>query len=72
MDNPQPERRMHYFDAPDLAKNDPVLKAAIYQGYVPQGCLLVGQLVLFLTSTPPGDACKGCEGDRLICGGRPK
>lgn len=62
---------MHYFDSPELAKDDIYLRAAKDQGYVPQGCLLVGNLVLALVAQPPGDPCKGCSGDRLVCGGRP-
>ena len=41
----------------------------INQGYVPERCTLPGHLILLLT-TEQGDACKGCNGNREICGGR--
>ena len=43
----------------------------IRQGYVPADCYLPGQMVYCLTSSQ-GDACKGCNGDRGVCKGRPK
>lgn len=61
--------RLHYFDKPDEAKTDPWLMACKAQGYVPNGCLLVGQLVWGLVGEGK-DPCKGCAGPREVCGGR--
>ena len=64
--------RLHYFDHPVLATSDPsYLNACKSQGYVPNGCLLVGYLVWALVNEGK-DACKGCAGDRTVCGGRPE
>ena len=64
-------RFIHYFEDSEQAKLDFILTACKNQGYVPQGCLLVGQLVYGLVAKGD-DPCKGCQGDRLICGGRPE
>ena len=60
----------HYFDQ-ENADDDFMLKMAIHQGYVPQTCLLGGQMVMGLMNEGK-DPCKGCECDRLKCGGRIK
>lgn len=61
----------HYFDQDKPDSDDMFLKMAIGQGYVPQGCLLGGQLVMRLINSG-NDPCKGCEGDRIKCNGRSK
>jgi hypothetical protein len=60
----------HYFDQ-EKADDDMLLSIAITQGYVPETCLLGGQSVLVIVSEG-GDPCKGCEGPREKCHGRPK
>lgn len=61
--------RIHYFDAPEKAEDDVFLKMCKTQGYVPAGCLLLGNLVWAVVNEGK-DPCKGCAGDRAVCGGR--
>ena len=61
--------RIHYFDEGTADPKDVFLNMSIDSGYVPKGCLLIGQLVWGLISDGK-DPCKGCRGDRDICKGR--
>jgi hypothetical protein len=63
--------KLHYFDQEKADENDFLLKMTIQQGYVPASCLLAGHVVMRLV-TEQGDPCKGCEGPRDKCHGRPK
>ena len=56
---------------PNKQKADIYLQMAIGQGYVPQTCVLDGQLVMLLVIKHE-DPCAGCNADRTICKGRPK
>jgi len=59
-----------YFERRIIKQMDDILKElAIKQGYVPEGCTFDGQMIMHLTQMD-GDACKGCNEDRKICGGR--
>jgi len=62
--------KLHYFqETPD--SDDMLLNMAKSQGYVPQSCLLGGQIVMGLVNDGK-DPCTGCEGPREKCGGRLK
>jgi hypothetical protein len=61
----------HYFNQDKPDEDDKLLVACIKQGYVPDGCLLQGQLV-FSIITHSGDPCNGCAGPRKKCKGRPE
>ncbi len=63
--------KVHYFDQEKADSDDLKLKMCIGQGYVPPTCLLVGAVVWGLVNKSK-DPCKGCEGPRDKCGGRPK
>lgn len=62
---------VHYFDQDSADPNDMLLQMAIGQGYVPPTCLLAGKIVMALTKDGR-DPCRGCEGPREKCKGRPK
>jgi phage terminase large subunit-like protein len=59
----------HYFDLDKAPESDIMLNMAKGQGYVPQGCLLGGTMVMLIINGG-GDPCKGCECLRFKCGGR--
>lgn len=60
--------KLHYFDLLKAPDDDIMLKMAKGQGYVPNGCLLSGGVVM--DSINKGkNPCKGCGCDRLKCGG---
>ncbi len=61
----------HYFDQAEADSDDMHLGMAIMQGYVPQGCLLGGAVVMSETSAGR-KACWGCNGPRERCHGNPK
>lgn len=61
----------HYFEQDKPDADDIHIKMAIQQGYVPQGCLLNGQLVMGIICSG-GDPCKGCTCSRNKCQGRPE
>lgn len=61
----------HYFNQDKADKDDMMLGMAIMQGYVPKDCLLGGMIVIGMVNEAE-DPCKGCEGPRQKCGGRPK
>lgn len=63
--------KFHYFDQEKAGTNDIQLKMAIYQGYVPKTCLLLGLLVMSEVFAGK-DPCAGCNGPREKCYGRPK
>jgi len=61
----------HYFDQLISDEDDFFIKMAIGQGYVPDTCLLGGQIVMSeinLGKCP----CAGCNGPREKCKGRAK
>lgn len=60
----------HYFQQEKPDADDIQLKMAIGQGYVPTTCLLGGPTVMGLTMAGD-DPCKGCQGPRERCHGRP-
>ena len=59
----------HFFNQALPDHDDYILKMANNQGYVPQGCLLGGNVVMGLVNQAE-DPCKGCNGPREKCGGR--
>ena len=59
----------HYFMQEEPDSDDIFLKMAKDQGYVPQGCLLGGQVVMGLVQKGT-DPCVGCNCPREKCGGR--
>ena len=61
----------HYFDKPEKAKDDGMLKLCIQQGYVPSGCLLNGHIVFGIINKSE-HPCAGCACTRDLCGGRPE
>lgn len=65
------DTKVHYFEDATGMANDIWLGMAKGQGYVPKGCLLVGQIVMGLVNKGE-DPCAGCNGPRDRCGGRPK
>jgi len=63
--------KLHYFEQEEPDDDDIQLQTAIQQGYVPEGCLLGGMLVMSKVSRG-FDPCEGCNGPRTRCGGRRK
>lgn len=61
----------HYFGQESADKDDMMLQMSIGQGYVPGTCLLGGTVVFGMVSHGD-DPCRGCEGPREKCHGRPK
>jgi hypothetical protein len=61
----------HYFGQDEADADDMLLGMAKMQGYVPQGCLLGGVVVMAETNAGR-KACWGCNGPRERCGGSPK
>ncbi len=61
----------HYFGQESADPDDIFLSMAKGQGYVSRECLLSGQIVMGLVKQGD-DPCKGCEGPRDKCKGRPK
>lgn len=59
----------HYFTQDKADEDDLILNMAKRQGYIPNTCLLGGQLVWHL-STAGKDPCKGCACPRDKCHGR--
>ncbi len=59
----------HYFDQEQADQDDIHLNMAKGQGYVPQGCLLGGDVVMRVV-TAGKDPCKGCKCSRAKCQGR--
>lgn len=59
----------HYFEMDEAPESDVMLRLAKQQGYVPNGCLLAGRIVMGLVNEGK-DPCKGCHSDRNKCGGR--
>ena len=60
----------HYFEQETADSDDMMLSMAKMQGYVPQGCLLGGMVVMAETQDGKS-ACWGCNGPREKCGGEP-
>lgn len=68
---PEFEMKPHYFTQDAGDPDDMLLGMAKMQGYVPDGCLLGGNVVM--TEVNGGrHPCWGCEGPRDRCGGKPK
>lgn len=63
--------KLHYFEDEAADPKDTLLGMAKMQGYVPQGCLLGGAVVMDEVNHGR-DPCVGCEGPRERCGGRLK
>jgi hypothetical protein len=61
----------HYFEQSEPDANDAMLGMAKMQGYVPQGCLL-GGLIVMAEVQRGENPCWGCNGPRDKCGGKPK
>jgi len=61
----------HYFDQTLADADDMELGMAKMQGYVPQGCLLGGVIVMAEVGANKSP-CAGCNGPRWKCGGKPK
>lgn len=61
----------HYFDQDTPDTDDMQLGMAKMQGYVSKDCLLGGAIVMGEINSG-NDPCKGCEGPRDKCNGRPK
>jgi len=59
----------HYFEQESPDRDDIFLDMAKHQGYIPSKCLLGGQIVMGLINSGD-DPCRGCECDRMKCGGR--
>ena len=59
----------HYFEQDRPDEDDIFLSMAISQGYVPQKCLLGGQIIMGLINEGKLP-CKGCECLRNKCGGK--
>jgi hypothetical protein len=62
--------KLHYFNQVKPDADDLFLRMAVQQGYVPKTCLLGGEVVMGLVNSG-ADPCKGCEGPRAKCLGRP-
>ncbi len=63
--------KAHYFKQDAADKDDIMLSMAIHQGYVPQTCLLNGQVVMDEIKNQR-NPCWGCSGPRQKCNGRLK
>jgi len=63
--------QLHYFNEGIADPDDILLGMAKMQGYVPQGCLLGGQVVMAEINDGKSP-CAGCNGPRETCGGKPK
>lgn len=63
--------KVSYFADEQADPSDMLLGMAKMQGYVPQGCLLGGPVVM--DEVRRGNSpCWGCNGPRERCGGKPK
>lgn len=60
----------HYFEQDEPDSDDMQLGMAKTQGYVPQGCLL-GGMVVMAEINAGRDPCSGCNCPREKCGGNP-
>lgn len=60
---------LQYFDLNEAPASDTALAIAKEGGYVPENCLLGGDVVLFLVFDSL-DPCRDCAGPRVKCGGR--
>ena len=65
------DMKPHYFNQENADTDDAALGMAKMQGYVPEGCLL-GGMVVMSEVTNGRNPCYGCEGPRNKCGGKPK
>ena len=63
--------KVSYFTQDKADADDFQLGMAKMQGYVPQGCLLGG--IVVMSEVARGDnPCWGCNGPREKCGGKPR
>lgn len=58
--------KAHYFSQDKADEDDLLLKMAKDQGYVPQDCLLGGQLVMASINSGK-NPCNGCNCDKAKC-----
>jgi len=63
--------KIAYFQQEAADEDDMMLGMAKMQGYVPQGCLLGGMVVMAEVQSVK-NPCAGCNGPRDKCGGKPK
>jgi len=63
--------KLHYFNQEKADESDIQLKMAKGQGYVPEGCLLAG-IVVMDEVNKGNDPCAGCNCERGKCDGRDK
>ena len=63
--------KLHYFDQEKADDTDILLSIAKRQGYVPENCLLSGEVVMAEVNSRKSP-CKGCEGPREKCKGKVK
>lgn len=61
----------HYFEQNEADKDDHFLVMAKMQGYVPKKCLLGGVIVMSEVNSGKSP-CRGCNGPREKCEGKPK
>jgi hypothetical protein len=61
----------HYFEQDQADADDMLLGMAKMQGYVPQTCLLGGNVVMAEVNRGE-NPCFGCNGPREKCGGKQK
>jgi hypothetical protein len=63
------EKPIIFYDDEKEAASDVRLQKAISLEFVPKGCLLGGELLLYLIFSER-DPCGGCHYDKKKCGGR--
>jgi hypothetical protein len=63
--------KTHYFEQSVADADDMMLGMAKMQGYVPQGCLL-GGIVVMAEVQSGNSPCDGCNGPREKCKGKPR
>jgi len=61
--------KIHYFEQQQSDKDDILSQMAIHQGYVPETCLLGGNIIMAEVQSGK-DPCAGCQCDRSKCHGR--
>jgi len=69
--NKEKNMKVAYFQQEAADADDMMLGMAKMQGYVPQGCLLGGMVVMAEVQNGKSP-CDGCNGPREKCGGKPK
>ena len=69
--NKEKNMKVAYFQQEAADADDMMLGMAKIQGYVPQGCLLGGMVVMAEVQSGKSP-CDGCNCPRSLCGGKPK